>query len=397
MDLGSVKRHHYRPVPLMVPPAEEVPPTLPAGRKKRFSSRVRTGCTVCRPTFLCLIVCDAIAAASRSRGRLIRRGEDPACAGLWRSHARYLLEHIELLNRYMSRDMRHATFQSFQATIDFDFIVDGFMWQAHMNGCFAYVEHVGGIAAVLDKPGSFELCGLLYRVMRSNTTTPARRQVAGYYDYTDEQFRRLLGTTLDPTTPCPAELVLRLIEITRLRFEIGAGLTLEAQVVHRAPTLFGEIEDFDVAAWAEGPTAAVVIARIQYGEIFQLAIKLYGMLALPRSAVLAAYPDDGEEEEEEERSRTLTRRKLVQLLGLMYPTIKHIGSLQWPFVVAGVAAAGTGVDAVEDQKFIDKCMYAIWRQPLSDCSTFHCLRKLRAFWQLGQTEWEECFYEPTPC
>ncbi|KAJ3478945.1 hypothetical protein NLG97_g8446 [Lecanicillium saksenae] len=343
-------------------------------------------------TFVCRIICDAIAGASRGRGRLIQRGDDPACAGLWMSHARYMLEHIKHLNHCIRTGIEHAALYNFQAIVDFDFMVEGFMWQAHMNGCFAYVEHIGGIAALLDKPYSRALSGLMYRVFRSNTTSPARRQVVGLYGYTDEQLRGMFRTTPDLGTPCPVEFCLAIIEITRLRFEIAAGMAVETQVASRAQTVFAAIGGFDVNAWAESSPFAKRDFGMQYGEIFRLAIELYAVLVLPGPVVLAAYPDGGAER----HSRTLLRQRLMRLLELMYPTIADTASLQWPFIVAGVAAA-TGEDAVKDQEFIDRCMDEIWRKPLSDCSTFYCLAKLRKFWLSGQTEWEECFYEPTPC
>ncbi len=108
-------------------------------------------------TFVCRVICDAIAAACRSRGRLLRPGEDPAFAGLWVNHARYLLEHIKHLNSAIGKGSPALALFDLNAIMDFDIIVEGFLWQTHLNGCFAYVERCGGPDVVLKavKTNSF--------------------------------------------------------------------------------------------------------------------------------------------------------------------------------------------------------------------------------------------------
>ena len=92
--------------------------------------------------------------------------------------------------------------------------------------------------------------------------------------------------------------------------------------------------------------------------------------------------------------RTLLRQKLVAILKDLYPKLQDYGSVQWPLVVAGVAAS-IGDGAAEDQDFDAQTLEDIWRRPLSDSTPYWCLKKLKAFWLLGKTGWENCFYEPT--
>lgn len=65
------------------------------------------------------------------------------------------------------------------------------------------------------------------------------------------------------------------------------------------------------------------------------------------------------------RALSVLWQKLVAILRDFYPKLPDHVSVQWPVVIAGVAAA-TGDGAVEDQDFIAPTLDDIWRRLLSD-------------------------------
>ncbi len=192
--------------------------------------------------------------------------------------------------------------------------------------------------------------------------------------------------------PCPVDLHLLIVEITRLRIDVATKSILVNEAASRTKTIFKKMDEFDLEAWVEGSSFATKALARYYGESYQLAVKLYGILTLPRPAVLAVYPNAAEAD----GPRTSLRQRVLKLLKEVYPQVQDTASLQWPFVVTGVAAA-IGDGAAEDQDFIAQTLYDVWRRPLADSTPYKCLQKLKAFWLSGQTEWEDCFYEPTPC
>ncbi|OAA70065.1 C6 zinc finger domain protein [Akanthomyces lecanii RCEF 1005] len=220
------------------------------------------------------------------------------------------------------------------AIIDFDIIVEGFLWQAHMNSRFADMDCCGDPGVILkevksNSPSAMLMypyhycysifdCGLTsYRnklCIRCNTTSPDHRQVLGYYRYTDDQIRAVLERFLCLKMPCPAELLLFIVQITRLRVGVATKPRHPNAAASRTKAVFEKADDFDLDIWVEESPLFTKTFVKYYGEISQLAVKLYGILTLPPSAFLRVYPNAFEAYS----LRTLLRQKLAAILKDLY-------------------------------------------------------------------------------
>ncbi|TQV96433.1 hypothetical protein IF1G_05016 [Cordyceps javanica] len=231
--------------------------------------------------------------------------------------------------------------------------------------------------------------------IQCNTTSPARKQVTGYYRYTEDEIRHILSLPgLSQDTHFPIELKLAIVQITRLRVEASTGPSLAATFEIRVQDVFRRIAAINVDDWPGNSKYDPGFISPSNALIFQLAARLYGIMALPRRAVWEVLRETAGVGTWSEMLAS-RRRELMKILKRVYPTIKYYPSLKWPLIVAGVAATG-GDDAVDDQTFIDQSLYRIWQNPLSDNDVFLCLDKLRKFWSSGKCAWEDCFDEATP-
>lgn len=105
--------------------------------------------------FVSQVIGDRISRASKARGALIQPGEQPAFEGLWSSYYRYLASSLAVVNQYL-QDARGGNswcvFYGIDQLLVLDLYIERSRWQAHLNGLFAYIQHQGGITAVLQQP-----------------------------------------------------------------------------------------------------------------------------------------------------------------------------------------------------------------------------------------------------
>ncbi|TQW08647.1 C6 finger domain protein [Cordyceps javanica] len=355
-------------------------------------------------SFTCLVLANRMANAAKSRSRLIRL-EELAFSGLWTQYYRYLQKHLAVVNKLMQSDEKmdkSIAIFSLYALLCLDCSAGGTMWQAHLNGSLAYVQHIGGIKALQALPrGTARFRLILCRAIFFNTTSPANRQVLGYFSYSDEELWSVLcDQEISGDTPCPVILLMGIVQINRLRFQVATKATAKEDFNTGVLEVFDTIKSFDLHSWAKGRSFANEAITLSLGHVFLAAVRLYGILTLLQPKAIsgfhvASYPSistAGAHTPEELRVREA--QELVKLLRQLWPAMKYIPALQWPLIVVGVGVAG-GLTA--DQKFIDHCLYSIWHYPLNDSNIFRCLEKLRVIWGSGMTGWEDCFDEPIPC
>ncbi|KAJ4154917.1 hypothetical protein LMH87_000188 [Akanthomyces muscarius] len=135
--------------------------------------------------------------------------------------------------------------------MDFDIIVEEFLWQAHVNGCFAYADCCGGPDVILREMQGHSLSAMPILCIRWNTTSPAHRQVLGYYRYSDDQIRAVLDKFLCLTMPCPVELLFLIVQITRLCVKVAAKPRSPIGATARTKTMFSKADDFALDIWVE--------------------------------------------------------------------------------------------------------------------------------------------------
>ncbi|KAJ6785620.1 hypothetical protein PWT90_00493 [Aphanocladium album] len=336
----------------------------------------------------------------KSSGRLLQFGDNPASAALWVTYNKYMAKHLKIINSMISvgYNGKKTAFYPLFLLLSFDLAVHGSMWQTHTKGIFAYIEHIGGIKAILnmqERPWKFPF--FLDTAIKHGTTTPATRQLHGYDYYSDDEIKSALVYPGEKPLSCPVDLVVAIVHITRLRARIAASRTLpdgNSNFNTAASQVFKAIDGFRARDWENTPNLDGGKPTPNFGSIFQVAVRLYGILTLPARAVLAAYPQGCTYR----IIRAEQRQKLVDMLEKTLPAMQYPIQLDWPLLVAGVAAGAADEDpkALRHQEFVRIWFQEIVAWPLSDTGSFLCLQKLAEFWNSGKTGWEECFYEPTP-
>ncbi len=239
-------------------------------------------------------------------------------------------------------------------------------------------------------------------VVASNATSPARRQIWGHDQYTDDTIRYVHSHHVPEDMPCPTELFLAIIHITRHRvfaaYQKDGAKKSQRRLPLAPPTaiaIYRNITAFDVDVWVkevkiDGLPLSHLIARI-----YQTAVLLYSVLTLPPAAsrpwaakqprLAGLGPLDS--------VRVSKRDELMKQMREFWGQAPYRTALCWPLAVAGVALVD-GDPA--DQLFVEKCLFDMWMSPGTTSSPAECRRKLLEFWKSGKMGWEDCFNEPTP-
>lgn len=164
---------------------------------------------------------------------------------------------------------------------------------------------------------------------------------------------------------------------------------------------FNAIPCIDVAAWAGKIECGSNTRSTALAKTWAVAVRLYGILALPQSAITSWWDKSTEAPIAYPRLPGLSvyeslrvghREKLVRLLRETWGPVQEKSCLCWPLIVAGVAVAG---GTKEDRYFVMDCLLELWSVPSTVSSFIHTIEKIRLFWSLGKTGWDDCFYEPT--
>ena len=245
--------------------------------------------------------------------------------------------------------------------------------------------------------------------MQINTTCPADKQIEGSDIFTDQEIRTLINFDPYKLEPCPIEFHLAKVHITRLRVSLAQGLPAlndVSVVASKVRQIFDNLWSLDLRYWLkdkfgdkdeEHQLQAHIIALIH-----AVAIRLYGILTLPKPAVAtwlksspqvrSAYPAiPGCSPYEILRRRH--REQLLEMLRQHWDQVKQKKWLAWPLTVVGVAVVD---DTIANKAFVDQSLLAVWKIPDVPNSSITGLEKLRIFWQSGKMGWEDCFDEPIP-
>ncbi|OAA71540.1 C6 zinc finger domain protein [Cordyceps fumosorosea ARSEF 2679] len=359
-----------------------------------------------RPIFLLDVSCHRIADASKSRGKLLRWTEDPSVGGAWASHSRHMLDILDFVNRGLSDKSpppgnAQAVIRRIFTLLHFDLLVDASAWRPHLLGYIALMQHMGGVRGLLrlnNGPINNTQWTILIFATAANTTSPASKQLRAFEAYSDEDVEFLSSLDVNPDLPCPPTLFVVLKNLTQLRGRIAGGKCPKSVMNSSVRDLFDKISAFDRDTWAESVTCGSHDTASAMARIFQVAVRLFGVLSLPQSAtaswaVAAGYPRlPGMSMYDS--VRVSHRRELLLLLDPYRGTFKTVLSLAWPLTVAGVSLGGDG--RVEDRLFIAESLLDMWKSRLARCGPILCLEKLRVFWSSNKTAWDDCFDEPVP-
>lgn len=232
-------------------------------------------------------------------------------------------------------------------------------------------------------------------------------QVLGHDRYTDNQLLIAFSLNYLAEMPCPSALFLTIFHITRIRQQAWADRRTKQQSFTQAvQKIFADIDAFDRQDALANDNSLNKLLKKEMASIiaqlFQVAVRVYAILSLPRAAVLAAHPYNASYQ----GLRASQRHALGELLRKAQRESKDHYALGWAMMVAGVAA-GAAVDeassddpgyayAVTMQRLVDAYFYSSWIETMSTSVELAMVVQLRRYWASGGTEWDECFDEPTP-
>ncbi|OAA80092.1 C6 zinc finger domain protein [Akanthomyces lecanii RCEF 1005] len=358
-------------------------------------------------TFICAMICEQISRVGKARSKgssSIAPTEDFQPRGLWASYYRYVLEHIKILNMCIRDEGRYGgrnrVFYCIARLMYFDMVADASSCHAHINGFFTYVQRIGGAKAVLSLPvppiQSFR--AVLTVGAMANTTSPASQQIPGPGQLTDDEIASIYDWTFLSNLPCPSELFLCIIHLTRLRVRVFSGQPAAhaTALKVRIHNLFDKICTLDFDIWVREASTASDNA-LDVAEAFRHATLLYGIVALPRRAVASwARHHHGTTDDDAvvyARVRSAQQRALLGVMRRMAPRVKCRCCITWPLVVAGVAASDGRVPGV--RAFVEESFLAMADEPAEGGFALPSLQRLRVLWRSGRTGWDDAF--PRPC
>ncbi|XWW95930.1 hypothetical protein V2A60_003899 [Cordyceps javanica] len=354
--------------------------------------------------FICQIIGHQALTLSRRRGSAISFWEERQFASMRRNYSRYFIEFLNIVNSCLRSGISGGgtakAFHHLWILLSFDLSLKEKLWPVHVSGALAYAQLLGGPKAALSLPGPpIFFRQMVLQAIVSNATSPVAQQIKGHGGYTDEEIKTVL-TDEESTRPFPVDLVVVVKHITDIRVQATFQTGNLRALQHRMQLVLQRIDMFDPDAWAKELEYYSEDATSAIGQIFQIATRLYGILALPVSvtapALAAAYPGVASASgpgSAYDSLRVSQRTQLVECLRDTWPLMPQISNMSWPLLVAGVALAD---GSWEDRDFVADCMDRIWKQPMGDISPLMGLEKLQQFWKSGKRGWEDCFDEPVP-
>ncbi|OAQ96739.1 hypothetical protein LLEC1_07601 [Akanthomyces lecanii] len=213
--------------------------------------------------FICSVITYHLSACLKARFRVLRPGEEPSLGGTWARYFEYLGKTLGVANDCLREEGPWAPLDA-----GYGLILDMFfsdielhesLWQGHANGFFAYVKHRGGIHTVLGSgqrgfTRSYRALNILMHAVGANTTSPAKQQIFGFDSYSDDDIRTIHSDHVPEDMPCPTELFLAIIHITRHRV-LAIPWTAKEKKRRLPPltppaleTIYEKISAFDVKA-----------------------------------------------------------------------------------------------------------------------------------------------------
>ncbi|XWX01806.1 hypothetical protein V2A60_009835 [Cordyceps javanica] len=331
--------------------------------------------------------------------------------------------------------------------LSIDLTLLGSTWQAHLHGYGALYKMRGGYKRLSKVVTNFDYQFQYVYVLHvlASTTTPAAQLLTIFDDLTPDEIHHVFTFTLYSDVPCSSHVFADLIRINRLRALVAAGVSVNGFVRPAARQIYKHIAEFSINDWEEPygvpdkPEARLLC------RLFQLAVLLYGLLALPPLSPAASGPgpgkpsslpspemsgaeagqhapglqdqdqdeEDEEEDEEEEEGEeeekkeggasgdedatsppavATLRAEILTLIREVLPLIeKRPNSVSWPLAVVGVTL--TDEKDAGEREFVAQILQRISTHRDAYYGPTLCLRKLQTFWASGKTGWEDCYDE----
>lgn len=213
-----------------------------------------------------------------------------------------------------------------------------------------------------------------------NSVCRVDKQLRKIYEFDDTELVNLFGETCFVPFPCPKAIFAEIAAINRLRL-IASTCKISA-ILPEVNAIFGRINSFDPETWKDTAdfeipdTPEVVLVA----KIFQLAVSLYGILALGLEHADASAPNWPD--------KITTTAEMIMLMQKTLKSPKCVAVMTWPSAVAGVAVAD-GPDA--SRNLILDILVRIDSDVLAYGIAAHTIERLQTFWLTKKTGWEDCW------
>ncbi|KAJ3473667.1 hypothetical protein NLG97_g10191 [Lecanicillium saksenae] len=315
--------------------------------------------------------------------------------GLWSKFHVYMMQGIREINTHLASPSPYFKVLALLRITDIlsvEFTLLGTSWRAHSSGFLALLASCKRLdmylppSPVLGTATQFQFVSAAV----ANTTSPASDQIEELDLFTPGEICKFYAVQIYGELPCPTELFLEILRITKLRRIAITGVDYHEAIAPSLAELFDRIDGFVPETWSEPFGVPDQPEFVLMARIFKCAVALYGNLSLP-----PPLSDSTPEELESWASRKLDLRgELIELMREAQAILQSKAALSWPVVVAGVAAAD-GSD--EDKGLILSTFQSADGTP-RDCFYIvkNSIAKFKSFWASGKLGWEDCWYEPFP-
>ncbi|KAJ4148493.1 hypothetical protein LMH87_002959 [Akanthomyces muscarius] len=255
-------------------------------------------------------------------------------------------------------------------------------WRAHFDGYFALLIMFGIPKNIpKDNPVFVDMLrSMTVNAIVGNSVCRVDKQLRKIYEFDDTELVNLFGETCFVPFPCPKAIFAEIAAINRLRL-IASTCKISA-ILPEANAIFGRINSFDPETWKDTAdfeipdTPEVVLVA----KIFQLAVSLYGILALGLEHADASAPNWPD--------KITTTAEMIMLMQKTLKSPKCVAVMTWPSAVAGVAVAD-GPDA--SRNLILDILVRIDSDVLAYGIAAHTIERLQTFWLTKKTGWEDCW------
>lgn len=191
---------------------------------------------------------------------------------------------------------------------------------------------------------------------------------------------------ISPFQMFPPVLLTEIIKINHIRRQASLGsdpVTAES-LSRQAYEMLDRVRSFPTEEWASFKPTSSRRLWVLVGNMHGTAVALYCILSLQSLAILPDTPSLRD-------IRDALRWRLQAILNevSLSPSLKL--SMLWPLVVLGIEAASSG--SLEIRAFIARQLPELSRYA-GTYSPLAAKGILEAFWDSGQTRWDDCFDKP---
>ncbi|OAA69829.1 C6 zinc finger domain protein [Cordyceps fumosorosea ARSEF 2679] len=346
-----------------------------------------------RPAFLLAMTAHRIGLISNAIDTLPHPSQMTSIAPLWSKLHSYMVHSIQEINTYIEGRSAFTKVQALLRISDLlsvELTLLGTAWRAHNSGFLTLLDSCN--KAQINLPSSPIMATItqfqIAVAVVANTTSPASNQIHELDFYTLEEIANYFSVQIYAELPCPTELFLEMMRITKLRRLAMTSRNYFDAITPALDAILARIHAFDPETWDEPYHVPDQPEFLLMARVFKCSIALYANLSLP--------PPTSQSTPEVLKSwasrRIALREELLQLMRESFAILPSKAALCWPVAVAGVAVA----DGSEEDKVFIVSTFQTEQDKVPECwyvPKFY-IEKLRGFWASGKLGWEDCWDEP---